>query len=74
MSPMPEEIPTPFPPFPGPDVTDITVDQERRNNIAAAIRKINESSWSRFAAEEELESINPTPSEIRRAIDDLRTP
>lgn len=66
---VPEEIPTPFPPSPGPDVTDITVEQERANNIAAAMRKINESSWSRFAAEEELESLNPTPDEIMAAIE-----
>ena len=71
---VPEEIPTPFPPSPGPDVTDITVDQERRNNIAEAMRKQNEAYWNGVAAEEELEALNPTPSEIRRAIDDLRTP
>jgi len=70
----PEEIPTPFPPFPGPDVNDITAEQARRNNIAAAMRKFNESVWAGVAAESELNSLNPTPSEIRRAIDDLRTP
>lgn len=67
----PEEVPIPTP-FPDPEVTDITAEQERRNNIAAAMRKQNEAYWNGIAALEEMEALNPTPSEIRRAIDDLR--
>lgn len=61
------------PPFPSPP-EEITAEQERRNNIAAAMRKQNEAYWNGIAALEALEALNPTPSEIRRAIDDLRTP
>ena len=61
---LPEELPSP------PE--DITAEQERRNNIAAAMRKFNESVWAGAAAEAELKALNPTPSEIRLAIDDLR--
>ena len=60
-----EELPSP------PE--EITAEQERRNNIAAAMRKQNEAYWNGIAALEELEALNPTPSEIRMAIDDLRT-
>ena len=61
---LPEELPSP------PE--EITAEQERRNNIAAAMRKQNEAYWNGIAALEEMEALNPTPSEIRRAIDDLR--
>lgn len=63
---IPEELPSP------PE--DITAEQERRNNIAAAMRQQNEAYWNGIAASDELRGLNPTPSEIRRAIDDLRTP
>lgn len=67
----PEEILIPTP-DPSPEVTDITAEQERRNNIAAAMQKFNESVWLGTAAEVEMRELKPTPSEIRRAIDDLR--
>lgn len=62
---LPEELPSP------PE--EITAEQERRNNIAAAMRKRDEADWNSIAADIELKELNPTPSEIRRAIDDLRT-
>ena len=61
------------PPFPSPP-EEITAEQARRNNIAAAMRKRDEADWNSIAADIELKELNPTPSEIRRAIDDLRTP
>ena len=62
---LPEELPSP------PE--EITAEQERRNNIAAAMRQKNDSYWEGIAASDGLRGLNPTPSEIRRAIDDLRT-
>lgn len=61
-------IPTPDP---SPEVTDITAEQERRNSIASAMRKFNESVWLGTAAEAEMRELKPTPSELRRAIEDL---
>lgn len=57
-------IPTPDP---SPDVTDITAEQERINNIAAALRKSFIADVEALIAEDELSALNPTFSELRSA-------
>ena len=69
MSPMPEEIPTPFPPSPGPDVTDITAEQERQNIVTAAYRECVIAEAKKKIACEALFKLSPTPDEIMAAIE-----
>lgn len=57
-------------PDPSPEVTDVTVEQERRNNIASVMRKRNEAYWASIAAQKELDALNPTCSELLLAIED----
>lgn len=66
----PEEVPlpTPFPPFPGPDVTDITPAQHRQNNVTAAVRRSVVADAEADIALATLEALNPTAAEIRAAL------
>ena len=65
----PEEIPTPFPPFPGPDVTDITAEQERQNIVTAAVRRAVVANAEADTASAEFNALNPTAAEIRAALE-----
>jgi len=64
----PEEIPTPFPPFPGPDVTEITPAQHRQNNVTAAVRRSVVADAEADIAATELAALTPTATEIRAAL------
>ena len=55
------------PPFPSPP-EEITAEQERRNNIAAAYRKTIVASAERDIALAQLNGLDPTPTEIRVAL------
>lgn len=63
----PEEVLLPTP-DPSPEVTDITAEQERLNNIAAAYRKSIVTSAERDIALAQLHGLDPTPTEIRAAL------
>ena len=54
-------------PDPRPEVTDITVEQERQNNVTAAIRRVCVETYESAAAQIDLEELHPTPDEIRAA-------
>ena len=57
----------PLPPFPGPDVTDITVEQERQNIVTAALKKAFVASIESDIAAMELKALRPTRAELRTA-------
>jgi hypothetical protein len=62
----PEEVPLPTP-DPSPEVTDITVEQERQNIVTAALRNSLIADLEAALAEEHLSAMNPTAAELRAA-------
>lgn len=61
-----EEVAIPTP-DPTPEVTEITVEQERQNIVTAAVRRLTIAESEYAIATIELEAISPTTDEIRAA-------
>ena len=55
-------------PDPTPEVTEITVEQERQNIVTAAMRRAVVANAEADTASAEFNALNPTPAEIRNAL------